>query len=117
MVRQELKALFCEHFSCLPADYEDRAFRQWLYWHARFIAPVLRKLSPGFFAEDFKFVRYLGVATGWRDAHNELLSFQDVNRAKPSLRRTGLKIRVSEQKAAKLAKQLFSEESRHGTEP
>jgi hypothetical protein len=115
MVRQELKTLFCERFECPPADYEDRAFRRWLYWHARFLAPVIRKLSPNFFAEDFKLVRYLGVATGKREAHTELLCFQDANRSKPSLLRTGLRIRVSGRKAASYAEQLFAEVPRNGT--
>jgi hypothetical protein len=115
MGRQDFRALFCKRFNCPPSDYEDQAFRQLLHWHARFLAPAIQKISPSFFDEDFKFVRYFGLALGRREAHTELVSFQDVNRAKPSLLRTGLKIRVSGQKAANLAEQLLSEESRHGT--
>ena len=85
-------------------------FRECLYWHARFLAPVLRRLNPDFFAQDFKFIRYLGTSTGLREAGVDLRNFRDVNLGKPSFWRTSLKIRVSGRKASKLAQQLFAEE-------
>lgn len=105
---QQLKALFCERFGCPPVAYEERAFRQCLYWHARFLAPVIRRLSPRFFAEDFRLIRDLGATTDWREANSEVLNFQDTNRAKASMLRTGLRIRVSGRKASDLANRLFS---------
>ncbi|MHC1767471.1 MAG: hypothetical protein AB9869_24855 [Verrucomicrobiia bacterium] len=65
-----------------PAEFEERAFRRCLPWYARLLAPVLRRMTPGFFDEDFKFIRYLGSATGGREVQAEVLSFQDVNRMK-----------------------------------
>ena len=117
MVRQGFKALFCEHFNCPPADYDDRAFKRCLYWHARFFVPVVRLLSSRFFVEDLKLIDALGLATDRREAHSEILSFQDANRANKSLWRTGLKIRVSGRKAGDLVQQLFSEERRKSTLP
>jgi hypothetical protein len=108
MAGQQLKALFCERFGCPPAGYDERAFRRCLYRHARFLAPVIRRLSPRFFADDFALIRDLGATTDWQEAHTEVLTFQDTNRAKRSLWRTGLRIRVSGRKAADLANRLFS---------
>ena len=117
MVRREFKALFCERFHCPPEEYERRAFKRCLYAHARLLAPVARVLSRDYFAEDLMFVGYLGATTGLREANTEVLTFQDANRAKPNLWRTGLRIRVSGRKAASLAQQLFSAAHRSGASP
>ena len=109
MVRLPFKSLFCEKFGYPPAGYEERAFRRFLYWHARFLAPVIRKISPDFFFEDFKFIRYLGDSLGVRDASVDIRNYSDVNRRKVEFLRTGLKIRVSGQKASRLVHQLFLE--------
>jgi hypothetical protein len=105
--RLPFKSLFCEKFGCPPAAYEERAFRKCLYWHARFLAPVIRTISPDFFFEDFKFIRYLGDSLGVRDATVDIRNFSDVNRRNLEFLRTDLKIRVSGQKANRLVHQLF----------
>jgi hypothetical protein len=107
MARLPFKSLFCEKFGCPPEGYEERAFRKCLYWHARFLAPVIRKISPDFFFEDFKFIRYLGDSSGVRDAGVDIRNYGDVNRRKLEFLRTSLKIRVSGQKASRLVHQLF----------
>ena len=104
--------LFCERFKCSPEEYEELAFRKCLPWYARILAPVIRLINANFFAEDFKFIRYLGTATGGREVNSEVLSFQDANRSKGGLLRMGLHLRVSGRKAANLAQQLFSEARR-----
>ena len=108
MARQAFKSLFCERFNCPLSEYEERAFREGLYFRAKVIAPVVLKLRPNFFAEDFKFIRYLGEAAGEREANTEVLTFHEANDAKPSLLRTGMKIRISGRKMSTLAHQLFS---------
>ena len=90
------------------------AFRKCLYWHARLLAPVVRRLAPDFFAEDFKFIHYLGAAAGVRDADVDVLNFRDVNLGKPSFWRTGWKIRVSGRKASRLVRELFAAEREAG---
>jgi hypothetical protein len=112
MARQELRTLFCARFDCSLEQYEELAFCRCLPWYARLLAPLLRKLNPEFFAEDFRFIRYLGTATGGRDVNSEVLAFQDTNRAKRSFLRTGFHLRVSGRKAAGLAQSLFSEARR-----
>jgi hypothetical protein len=117
--RPEFKSLFCQRFGCPSAEFEEQAFRKCLPWHARLAAPVLRRLKPDFFAEDFRFIRYLGAATGWRELNSEILGFQDANRVSRNFLRTSFRIRVSGRKAAALAERLFSAaraQSRHGTD-
>ena len=100
---------FCERFGCLSNQYENRAFRELLYGHAKLIAPIVRGVRPDFFAEDLEFIRDLGQATDLREANASALCFQDANRARPSLWRRRLRIRVSGGKAVRLAGKLFSE--------
>jgi hypothetical protein len=111
---QDLKARFCERFSCPPEDYEFRAFTQCLYWHALLLAPFVFFLNTSYFRIDFELIRELGVVSHVQDADLALLSFQDANRATRSFWRTGLNIRISGRKAANLARELFSEEWSQG---
>lgn len=118
MPGKELKDLFCERFHCRPSDYEARAFKMCLYWHARPFARMIQKIDPNFFTEDYKFIRYLGMAKRSRDINAEMLEFQDSNRAKWRFLRNGLRMRVSGRKAAAVAKMLLSQsqENRGGSE-
>ena len=106
---QQFQYLFCERFHCPRSEFEERAFRECLYSHAKLVAPVLRKLKPDFFAEDFRFIRYLGEATDSREMKACAADFQDANFARRSFLRTTLRIRVSGRKAARFAKRLISE--------
>src|SRR6266853_1154354 len=105
--------LFCQRFNCPPSANEERALKKCLYWHARVLAPLVRKLNPDLFAEDFKFIRYLGAATDLREVSVDVLNFRDVNRGNPSFLRISLRIRVSGRKATQLAHQLFTEARRN----
>jgi len=115
MAEQKFRVLFCERFNCPCSDFEEKLFRQCLYWHARLLVPLLRSLKKDFFAEDFRFIRYLGEATGVREANANAADFHDANSARPSFWRNQLKIRVSGRKATRLAYELFSRmrEPRH----
>jgi hypothetical protein len=110
VANREFQALFCERFGCPPSEYERRAFRKCLYWHARWLAPVMGKLNSNFFAEDFKFIRYLGESTGLQEVGADLLNYQDANAGRLSFWRTTLKFRVSGRKANRLARELFRPE-------
>jgi hypothetical protein len=105
---QEFKALFCQHFNCPASSYEDRAFKELLYRHARPVALCLRRIRPSFFDEDFKFIRYLAEVTDLREARATAADFQDANAAKRSFWRTRFRLRVSGLKASRLAERLFS---------
>ncbi|HTA30314.1 MAG TPA: hypothetical protein VK731_07500 [Candidatus Cybelea sp.] len=109
MPRVPFKTLYCEKFKCAPDDYEERVFRRSLFWHARLLAPLLRTITPGFFVEDFKFIRYLGEALDARQAKVDVMDFKDTDRKNWRLLHTGLKIRVSHRKVRRLAFRLFAE--------
>jgi hypothetical protein len=79
-----------------------------LYSHARFVAPIIRILCPGFFAEDFKFIHSLGEFADLREANACAAEFQDINATRRSFFRKRLKIRASGFKASRLAYELFS---------
>jgi hypothetical protein len=107
MANRSFKSLFCEKFGCSPEEYEERAFREFLYWHAGLLAPLLRKLNADFFVDDFNFIRYLGEALDARQAKVDMLDFRDVNRKRWGLLHGGLRIRVSYRKARRLAFELL----------
>ncbi len=111
MARRQFQSLFCERFECPPSEYEARAFGKCLYWHAKLAAPLLRRLAPKMFEIDYKFIHYLGEATGLREISANALDFQEWNRSSRGLR-TRLKLRVSGRKAARLAQRLMTQ-ARH----
>jgi len=102
-----LQNLFCERFGCSEEEYEEQAFKQCLFWHARLLAPVLRLLHPSAFDCDLKFIRFLGAATDWREAKTDVNNFHVLNDGKPSFWREALRLRVSGRKASRMAHQLF----------
>ena len=108
MANREFQVLFCEQFDCPLSEYERRAFRMCLYWHAKWLAPMMHRLNSRFFAEDFKFIRCLGESIDLPEVAADLLNFQDANAAKPGLWRTTLRFRVSGRKARRLAQQVFA---------
>jgi hypothetical protein len=109
MARVPFKSLFCEKFKCSPEDYEERAFRKSLYWHARLLAPVIRAVRPAFFQDDFNFIRYLGEALDARQAKVDVLDFKDTDRKNWRLLHSGLRIRISHRKTRRLAFRLFAD--------
>lgn len=117
MASQQFRLLFCQRFHCPASEYEAWAFKKCLYWHARLLAPVVRRLNSAFFAEDFKFIRYLGAATDLQEAAVDLLNFRDVNLGKRGFWRTDLRIRVSGRKASRLVHELFRAEHEAGVRP
>ena len=117
MAKQNFQLLVCQRFHCPPSEYEEKVFRKCLYWHARLLAPVVRKLRRDFFMEDFKFIRYLGDSTGLREINADLMNYRDANLGNPSIWRTGLKIRVSGRKARRLAQLLFAAERGANLQP
>lgn len=112
-----LQSLFCERFACSEEEYEERAFKQCLFWHARLLAPALRLLLPHAFEYDLKFIRFLGAATDWQEAKTDVNNFHVLNDGKPSFWRETLRLRVSGRKASRLAHGLFSAPGGTGQPP
>ena len=113
MAARRFLVLFSHEFECPFSEYQQRAFRELLYWHARPIAGLIRKLRPGFFADDFNFIHYLGETTNLREVKATAAEFRDTNVARQNFWRTRLKIRVSGRLATRLAHDLFSKASRN----
>jgi hypothetical protein len=98
---------FCERYQCPPEEFEERAFRACLYWRARILAPVIRKIWPRYFEPDFDLIRYLGKTPGRRNAINELAAFMEANNTRGSFARKTLRFRISARKASELIGRLF----------
>jgi len=99
--------LFCEQYHCPPSEFEERAFHACLYWRARILAPLIRKIRPGYFDPDFALIRYLAKTPGRRDALNELAAFTNDNDARGSFARRTLRLRISARKTGQLVMELF----------
>ena len=104
---QDFKTLFCQHFNCPSAEYQNRVFHKCLRGHARILAPLLGLLFPGYFDLDFTLINHLGSATGRRGVELELAAFREANLLHHSIGRSFLGLRISSAKAAKLANSLL----------
>ena len=109
---RDFKSLFCEHYHCPPSEFEERAFRACLYWRARILAPVIRRIWPGYFATDTALIGYLAKTPGRRDAINELAAFMESNDSRGGFARKFLRIRISSHKAGRLIGLLFERRPR-----
>jgi len=116
MARLPFKSLFCQRFGCSPAEYEEKAFRKCLFWHARLLAPAIRVIDRDFFREEFKLIGYLGEAEAAREATADLMEYSLLNRGRGRFWQTGFKLRVSGQKASQMVFQLFQEAADAETE-
>jgi hypothetical protein len=104
---REFRSLYCERFTCAPADFEKRVFQNCLYPHARMIAPLLRLLNPAVFERDYLFIQSLGNAKGWKDVKSELVALRYEDCFYPRFLRNALRLRISRRKAKQLAARLF----------
>ena len=108
MCEKDFRELFCERFGCGESEYRERALQMCLYPQARWLAPLLRKLQPDFFASDLQFLDYLGKAPNMREAQVEVSNYSQANQLLRSFLRQKLRLRVSGRRAARLAAQTFA---------
>ena len=114
MATQQFQYLFCQRFGCQPSEYEARAFKECLYWHARFLAPIVRRVKPDFFEEDSRLVSHLGRATSLPEVDGEIQRFRHAGGKELSFWRMTLRLRVSSRKASRLAHELLAAELQAG---
>jgi hypothetical protein len=107
MGAKDLRRLFCERFGCAESEYAERALEMCLYPQAKFLAPLLRKVSPNFFSGDLQFLDYLGNTPNMREAQVEISNFSQGNQMRGSFLRERLRLRVSGRRAARLAAHTF----------
>jgi hypothetical protein len=105
---RDLKTLFCGRFRCSPSDFDRRALRKCLYFHARILAPLLRMLSPNCFERDLVFIDYFGKATNHEEVLAEVGALKYLDHTEPRFARRALRLRISSRKAGRLAKKLFA---------
>ena len=91
---------------CARADYQERAFGELFYAHAKWIAVVIRRCNRGAFTEDIQFIRNIGQTTDLPQALALVASFQNANRGRRTVR-TLLKFRVLGFKTSLLARSVF----------
>jgi hypothetical protein len=108
MKQKDLRRLFCERFGCDESEYSQRALEMCLYPQARWLAPLLRKLRPDFFATDLQFLNYLAETPNMREAQVEVSNYSQRNQLLHSVLRQKLRLRVSGRRAARLAAQTFA---------
>ena len=104
------RRLFCERFGCTEAEYAERALEMCLYPQAKMVAPILRILSPRYFAGDLQFLDYLGNTPDMREADVEVRNYSQMNQLQRGFLRHGLRLRISGRRVAKLAASTFEEE-------
>lgn len=115
MPEPTFQVMFCEHWHCPVSEFEDRILAEYLYPHARLLAPLLKSFASNFFAPDLKLIRRLAMSTDLREALNDLLDFKDAN-ARSNFWRTQLKLRVSGRRAGGLVRTMFQRERAHREE-
>ena len=106
----ELRFLFCRHFRCPDSDFERQAFRECLYTHARFLAPLLSVVFPHFFDRDRAFIKTLGTTTRLSHVIGSASHFHDKVGLDAGFRFNVLRIRVSGANAIRLAEKLFRQQ-------
>jgi hypothetical protein len=102
------RALFCQKFSYPHADFERQLFSRCLYRHARTLAPVLSKMDPDFFREDFSFIADLATASTHAEVRMELDRFRGRNLRDRNWLRKNLSLRISGKRVLHLSRKLFA---------
>jgi hypothetical protein len=112
----DFMSLFCEQHKCPLSEFEERAFRICLYWHARILAPLIRRIQPRYFDLDFALIRYLATCRSRRNAINELAAFMEAIKDRGGFARKVLRFRISARKANALVIQVFERQPEPGAE-
>lgn len=101
------KALWCARMGCDLGEFESRVFRLALPLHARLLSPLIRRLRPRFFVEDFWFLREVGDTRSWGELINEINRFHGRNLRDPGWARRVFGIRISARRFLRLAHGVF----------
>jgi hypothetical protein len=98
---------YCSTFGCRGEDYEQEVLRRCLYRHAVPFAAWVSRAMPGFFKEDFEFVRDLASCHDVAEVRSEINRFYGRNQRDTNKLRVKLRVRVSGERVRKLAALLF----------
>ena len=97
---------FCAQRGLDPADYPVAAFRAALHPPARMLLPVIRTLSPDFFAADQDLIANVGQLTSTRDLDLDFEEHRYHPKNQSRLRRFFL-LSVSTERLSRLVRQTF----------
>lgn len=99
----DFRSAFCAQAHCADAAFEQTLFRRALYWHARPLVWLIRRLEPEFFGEDVGFIRWLGGARSLAEAEEDIYRFGHDNQVRRRWLRTGLRLHLSPRRLQRLA--------------
>ena len=108
---REFKDLFCAYTNSPREKFEQILFKRSLYPHARLVAPILMRLKPGLFVEDFAVIQELANVDCPGVFQMEVSRFYGRNVRDRSLLRKWMLIRLSGKRLLKWKSKCFSEES------
>ena len=104
----DFRSRYCEKYGVQATEFVNEAFRRCLSPHARFLAPLIRRVDGGYFQEDLEALQYLASAKGWRDARAELINLKSLRQcSRWSVGRDVLRLRLSTRKAHALVMEIF----------
>ena len=86
--------LFCERYCVSPDHYARAVFWRCVHRRALVFVPILRLLSPDYFAPDFELIRDAGRLTRASGLHDDLADFYSHPRNVGFVRRR-LRLRIS----------------------
>jgi hypothetical protein len=102
--------LFCEYTECSVDSFERRFFRSTLYWHARFLAPLIMRVNREFFHEDLGVIHELANVDCAKVYQMEVSRFYGRNVRDRNLLRKLFFLRISGKKLVRWKKRIFADQ-------
>ena len=112
MISSTFAERFCAHFRVHPADYREAVLRRVLHPSARIGRPLLRAMSPDYFAADHDFIEGVGRIMHRREFGVEAEEFAHHPANRGFLRRA-LRLRASVGRMQKLVNEMFGDPTTH----
>ena len=100
------KTAFCEHFGCSQETFLAEFFWKSLDPGWRPIAFVLRRLWPGYFASDLRYLERIGEATGWYEVNSLANGIRSDEFLNQGLLRKFFHLRISGARIVKLREEI-----------
>jgi hypothetical protein len=112
MISSTFSERFCAQSRIEPARYREAVMRRVLYGHARILRPLLRLVSPDYFAADHDFIEGVGRITQRREFGVEAEEFAH-HPGNRGFWRRALRLRASVGRMQRLVNDVFGDPSTH----
>lgn len=96
----------CEMFGCDTTKYYEVVLFKCMYPHAVLLAKIIRKISPGFFIDDYELLMKISKAETV-DEITEILNDHYYERPPKGIIRGLLKVRISPERLIRFASQVM----------